>query len=165
MEGEPIVNITGLNSAATSLSLGAGANVNAVQFVGAASNDLVQVIQGGLGTRVTLTANGAPGGGAKWVPLDFASVNALAIDAGAGNDRIDVDNSAGLVNLASGITIDGNTGSDLLRLIGTTAVTSDIYTVGPNAGSGSIVQVAGRGHASGVVHELRGRSSISSRDR
>src|SRR5205085_11561631 len=71
------------------------------------------------------------------------SVNSLAIDAGAGNDRIDIDNSAGLIGLSSGVTIDGNTGNDALQLIGTTAVTTDTYSVGPSVGAGSDVQVAG----------------------
>ena len=132
-EGGPVVNISGFNSTDDGLSLNAAGNIDQVQLIGPAGNDLIQVIQGGLGTRATVTANGGPGGGVKWVPLDFTSVNSLNIAGGAGNDRIDVDNSAGLVGLASGINVDGGSGSDILRLIGATAVTSSTYTVGPGA--------------------------------
>jgi hypothetical protein len=138
LEGGPVINITGFNNADNNLSLDASGNIDAVQVVGPVGNDLIGVIQGGLGTRVTVTAGGNPSGGVKWVPLDFTSVNSLAIDAGAGDDRVDVDNSAGLITPT--VVVDGNTGIDSLRLIGSTAVTSDTYTVGPTPGSGTIVQ-------------------------
>ena len=62
---------------------------------------------------------------------------------GLGDDRLDVDNSSGLVSLANGITYDGGDGSDTLRLIGATPVTSDIYSVGPDVGSGNYIQSDG----------------------
>src|SRR5262249_15530395 len=110
LEGGPVINITRFNNADNNLSLDATGNIDAVQVVGPVGTDLIGVIQGGLGTRVPVTANGNPSGGVKWVPLDFTSVNSLAIDAGAGDDRIDVDNTAGLI--APTVVVDGNTGID-----------------------------------------------------
>ncbi len=142
LEGGPVLNVSGFTNADDNLSLNAGGNVDAVQVVAPAGNDAILVTQGGVGTRVTVTAGGNPSGGVKWVPLDFTSVNSLEVDGGAGNDRVDVDNSNGLVNLSSGITVDGGDGADSLQLIGSTAVDTDVYTAGPAAGSGNIVQSA-----------------------
>ena len=53
LEGGPVINISGFNNADNDLSLNASGNIDAVQVVAPAGNDLIQVIQGGLGTRVT----------------------------------------------------------------------------------------------------------------
>ena len=139
IEGGPVINISGFNNTDNNLTLDASGNIDGVQVIGPVGNDLIQVIQGGVGTRATVIANGNPSGGVKWVPLDFTSVNSLALDGGLGNDRFDIDNSAGLVSLASGISVDGNVGNDSLRLIGTTAITTSTYSVGPAITSGSVV--------------------------
>ena len=140
LEGGPVINITGFNSADNDLSLNASGGIDAVQVVAPVGNDSIQVIQGGLGTRVTVTANGNPSGGVKWVPLDFAGVSALRVDGGAGNDRLVVDNSNGLVALTSGVTYDGGTGNNTLQLLGYTATGTTTYNPGPDGSSGAVLR-------------------------
>src|SRR5439155_1644061 len=65
LEGGPVINVIGFNNTDYNLSLDASGNIDAVQAVAPASNDLILVTQGGVGTRATVTAGGAPGGGVK----------------------------------------------------------------------------------------------------
>lgn len=66
----------------------------------------------------------------------------LQVNTLGGDDQLDVDNSTGLITLPSGIGFDGGLGSDLLRLVGSTAVTGSTYNVGPQADAGSVVHRA-----------------------
>jgi hypothetical protein len=68
--------------------------------------------------------------------LQQINVNGLG-----GNDTLIVDSSNGLINVPLGIRYDGGTGFDKLDVVqtGGTTQTSDVYSVGPNAGEGSDV--------------------------
>lgn len=132
----PAIHVSGFNSADDNLRVDGGASIDEVEFVGSASNDRISVINSttaGL-TRVTLEANAS----VKWLPISFTSFNALDIVGGDGNDQLNVDNTNGLITLSSGISYDGQSGNDALRLQGSTAVTTSTYRVGPDAGAGSI---------------------------
>ncbi|MGV2333431.1 MAG UNVERIFIED_CONTAM: hypothetical protein LVR18_04640 [Planctomycetaceae bacterium] len=56
-----------------------------------------------------------------------------------GDDLLRLDNSGGLLTMPGGITFDGSVGRDSLLLIGSTAVSSSEYSVGPNSGDGRVV--------------------------
>src|SRR4029077_9839639 len=64
-----------------------------------------------------------------------ADTSSLFIQGRAGNDTLTVDSTAAPVAIP--ITYDGGTGRNSLALTGGNA-TSDTYTPGPNAGSGTI---------------------------
>jgi hypothetical protein len=64
----------------------------------------------------------------------FVGVKQIDADGGAGNDSLTVDGAFTIP-----IHYDGGTGFNSLTLSGTTARTSDIYTVGPNPGQGTSV--------------------------
>src|SRR5262249_42751614 len=78
-----------------------------------------------------------PRSGSSSFPL--ATTPSLTVNLYGGNDDLILDHSNGLVALPDFIFYDGGTGIDTLQLIGTTAVTSDVYTVGAEPGSGNDV--------------------------
>ncbi|MAE65572.1 MAG: hypothetical protein CMJ18_14990, partial [Phycisphaeraceae bacterium] len=75
--------------------------------------------------------------------LAYTFVEALTLNGLQGDDRLDVDNSNGLVTLPGGLHFDGGAGHDVLRMTGTTTVDESVYDVGPGAGAGSIAHRIG----------------------
>ncbi|MBI2479525.1 MAG: hypothetical protein HYV60_13090, partial [Planctomycetia bacterium] len=71
------------------------------------------------------------------------AIGRLQINTLGGNDQVDVNNTTGLITLPGGIGYEGGVGSDLLRLIGATVVTSSTYNVGPQVDAGWVRHVAG----------------------
>ena len=92
---------------------------------------------------ITATATTVTVTGRKAVTYSAANLETLEIDGLAGDDRLDVDNSTGLVALSAFTKFDGGVGNDLLRLIGSTTVTSSVYNVGPGVGDGSSIHTLG----------------------
>ena len=133
VQGGPEIDISGFNNADNNLSVDAGGGPDEIVLIGTAAADTVTVIQGGVGTRATLNP------GTKWVPIDFTGTEQLTVTTSGGNDTLDVDNTNGSVNLSSGINYSGGLGDDLLRLIGTTTVTSSTYNVGPAVDAGAVI--------------------------
>jgi len=105
-----------------------GGGNDRLTFNGSAYPDVI------IANAVTLTVAGR-------IPLTYSAVDAesLLINGGAGDDQIDIDNSLGEVNVVSGVEVDGGTGGDLLRLIGSTPVLSSTYTPGPTNDAGIVV--------------------------
>ena len=80
-------------------------------------------------------------------------VQGLIINTYAGDDELIVDNSNGLVALPDFIQFNGGEGDDRLTLIGTTQVTSAVYSVGPNVDEGTVTHtVAGQPNVVQTVH-------------
>jgi hypothetical protein len=135
----PEITITDFNNAAGGLTFIGGGNFDAINIIGSVGADSIIATQN---EGVTATSVGMN----SWVPIDFSAVEGVTIVGGGGNDVLMVDNSAGAVlpNL-TGIFYDGGVGNDTLVLQGTTTVTSNIYSVGPDNSSGSSVQVSAGG--------------------
>lgn len=80
--------------------------------------------------------------------LDFiqplSTIDRINVLGRGGNDLLTVDSSHGLISLAEGIHFDGGGATDTLVLTqtGGSAVLTDVYSVGPNAGDG-ISQITG----------------------
>ena len=73
------------------------------------------------------------------VPL--ATLSQINVNGLGGNDKLIVDDSNGLISVPNGIEYDGGTGFNSLQLVqsGGTTRSSDVYSVGPDNGSGTDV--------------------------
>ncbi len=100
---------------------------NTVTVNGTAGNNVITAI--GDATTPTVQVDGL-----KTASLVLADVSALAINGGAGNDKLTVDSST--APFAIPITYDGGSGSNSLMLQGGTATGGDTYTPGPGVGAG-----------------------------
>jgi len=117
---------------ATTISINGGTGgTDAVNLQATAGDDTVTATL----TTVTFSAGGTVNLGAGLDQLNLVSYG--------GNDTFIIDNTGGLLGFAAGINFDGGDGVDALRLIGTTALTAGTYIVGPAAGQGQVVHVAG----------------------
>ncbi len=130
LEGTTLeIGYSGVAGQPVALDLGAGQDTLVV--VGSSAGDEVTVSL----TEITFTDDGRS--------LSYAGAEALSIQGLYGNDRLDVDNTAGLVALPGGINYDGGPGIDTLRLLGSTVVDASVYEVGPAAGAGIVIHTLG----------------------
>ena len=123
------VNYSGLAGKPVALDLADGQDTLIVN--GSAAGDAAVLDAAG----VTFTDDGRS--------LTYAGVEALTVNGRQGDDRLDVDNSSGLVFLLGGIFFDGGGGRDILRLLGAIVVDESVYQVGPGAGAGMILHALG----------------------
>ena len=127
--GGPLVQVVGFNTAINNLSIngGAGEPADAINIVGSPGNDLISLVQGGLGTRATVNP------GVAWVRVDFSGFESIEVTGGLGNDTLAIDESAGLIVVAGGIAYSGGraTMPDSLRrrLLKTPSTTSGRRTM------------------------------------
>ncbi len=81
---------------------------------------------------------------------DNSGLQQVKVNGGAGNDSLDVDSSSGLASFPGGILFNGGAGRNSLEFTQTVSTvlnplpnnstqTSDVYSVGPNAGEGTSV--------------------------
>ena len=112
--GSPLaIDYSGLAGRALAVDLAAGQDVLVVN--GSPAGDTISAEPG----SVVFTDDGRS--------LTYTGTEALSILGLQGNDRLDLDNSAGLILLPGGLYFDGGAGEDLLRLAGTTAVDAGTY--------------------------------------
>ena len=143
--GSTQLRVVSLNAQIGDLTVSGGGSVDQLNVVTPAGNNRIDVQRAGNFAAVTVVNGGNPSGGTAWVPVDFsliagpATFNNLQVQGNAGDDLLRVDNSGGLLILPGGITFDGSSGRDSLQLIGSTAVSTAEYSVGPNPGDGRIV--------------------------
>lgn len=135
----PTISLVGFNNSDDNLRVDGGPNVDQLDFIGSASNDRITLVQTGIAglSRATLAANLVN----VWVPISFSSFNHVNVLGGAGNDELVTDNVSGLLGFSSGIHYDGQSGNDLLRLVGPNAVDAT-YSVGPDVTAGTVVHSA-----------------------
>lgn len=104
-------------------------------------------LQAGTPTNIQFSDNN----GATFQTAALADVTQITVQGLAGNDRLTIDNSNGLVAAAAGLAIDfqGGAGADTLFLRGGTAA-SETFTAGDTAGSGTLT-VTGAGGAANIT--------------
>ncbi|MFM8475698.1 MAG: beta strand repeat-containing protein, partial [Planctomycetaceae bacterium] len=143
--GSTQLRVVSLNAQIGDLTVAGGGSVDQLNVITPAGNNRIDIQRAGNFAAVTVVNGGNPSGGTAWVPVDFsliagpATFNNLQVQGNASDDLLRVDNSGGLLTLPGGITFDGSSGRDSLQLIGSTAVSTAEYSVGPNAGDGRIV--------------------------
>ena len=118
------VNYSGLAGKPIALDLAAGQDTLIVE--GSSIDDTVTVMNSG----ATFTDDGRS--------LTFSGAEAVSVRGLAGNDRLDVDNSAGLLSWPGGLFFDAGTGTDVLRFVGPIAVDEANYAVGTRTLSHSL---------------------------
>ncbi len=144
-EGGAGISITQFNNAATAgahLLVTGGSNHDTIVISASDDADTFALVDDDANSQYRVSTSSA---GAGRVPIGFAtaSVEALRVLGGGGNDTLAVDNSGGLVEVPDGVFFDGGAGgSDSLQLSGTTAAATK-YSPGPALQAGSITQTAG----------------------
>lgn len=159
----PRIEFAKVNTFAVDAAVNGGADVVtfATRALGGAVPGNYQLAGGAMDTLVIEGADGwadvyaatnpagtpsvAVSDGTVTVTETAGTLGRLQVNTLGGNDQLDVNNSTGLIALPSGISFDGGTGSDLLRLLGSTEVTGSTYNVGPQADTGSVMHTAAAG--------------------
>src|SRR5437762_32299 len=122
-----------------SITFSGAGNTGDATIAGTAETDRFLLrLQSGDATMIQLSDDG----GATFTTAALATVTSITVNGLAGNDRLTIDNSNGLVASAAGlpITFDGGTGVDALRLVGDSGLTTvaETYTVGTTPDSGKL---------------------------
>ncbi len=94
----------------------------------------LEVVVNGMATR--FTDLGA-------ADINSASIERLEVAAADGNDTLTLINDNGLISFSGGVLYDGGSGVDFLSTLGTLALDTATYSVGPELGSGQLVHTAG----------------------